>query len=160
MKYVVLILIPLTLFAATPEREDKRRASQAITQLNNARAKQVVLCAKLNVQKDKDSCNAEFDDFCSKLTKDTMQGYIKDYLKAGDEKVDAEIVEEKCVAIEQEKLTERSQTFDGSETCKQLKYAVCVYDYTKLLVDAEQTPVATTCAGLRNEWAAYQEVNP
>lgn len=154
MKYLLIFLIPLTIFAV--ERTDIRKAKKEIQEINIMRGAYGTLCNRLDAAVDKTSCNDEFVKIIKSRIDGMVNNIVTDYFNKAHEDLSTELKEEKCIAEKQSQLTERGQTYSGTETCVELQYAICIYDYTKLLVEAFQTPTGVTCNDLREEWAIYQ----
>lgn len=159
MKKLIFIILLVCTTTFAQERKQERYAALAMANLNASTAQLTTLCNVLSDGELKTHCNTQSLEMGKGKIDTILNGLQTDLVSnKSSETLIAQMAEEKCIDKAQKELTRKGQSFDGTETCEELQYALCIFDYTKLLTDAKQTVEAgKTCIELQEQWATYSE---
>jgi hypothetical protein len=155
MKYIFAIFVIFQIMSYSALAIDQLSVTKVkleVAEQNKIRTKQSDLCGLYNSVKDQQICNDAFDRVSESVVATTVGGVINSFNTVGQK-------EFSCIDDQRKILKSAGLSFDGTETCSELKYAYCIYEYTKLLTDAGQSipPENDTCDELKAQWRLYQE---
>lgn len=156
MKFLLLSFLLISGLSFADEYKDMRYEKFA-TQVNSFRTNASAICGKLDDATDKATCVLVIEERISGQIKKALSQLSEDHRTDAKTSFKKFIKEKECVKGMQSQFDVKGWTYNGSETCDQLESAKCVNSYTKLLVDAGQVLVGSTCDELKLEWKTYQE---